>query len=205
MAIYWYYCKWQPLCWLRVSKEMCDCVVDQKWFLLRGINMRPGCTQTGMSLYRLPCISSRAFTQALPDKDLRLVWLYLSCWTETRNSFTGPSSYLSYVNDNKSQTRARNFKPVWFLVSYIFIWQNMSFCPKTRQQAFPPWFHINLLQKFDTSSSISLIWFPNFCRLPPKLNLRGQRKFCFNLWLLGILKLVETELCPEINMGLHVL
>lgn len=130
---------------------------------------------------------------------------FFSCWTETRNSFTGPSSYLSYVNDNKSQTRARNFKPVWFLVSYIFIWQNMSFCPKTRQQAFPPWFHINLLQKFDTSSSFSLIWFPNFCRLPPKLNLRGQRKFCFNLWLLGILKLVETELCPEINMGLHVL
>ena len=41
--------------------------------------------------------------------------------TETRNSRTGLSSYRSHVNDNKSQTGSRNFKPACFWVSDIFI------------------------------------------------------------------------------------
>ena len=47
------------------------------------------------------------------------------CWTETRNSRTGLSSYRFHVNDNKSQTRSRDFRPVCFWVSDIFIRQNI--------------------------------------------------------------------------------
>ena len=113
------------------------------------IYMRPGRTQTGMSPYRPPYIFFYAFTWDRPDNELRPVWLRLGCWTETRNCRTGLSSYRSHINDNKSLTGSRNFKPVCFWVSDIFIWQNMSFCPKTRHQAFRPgfipvWVHTGL-------------------------------------------------------------
>ena len=71
---------------------------------------------------------------------------------DKRNSRTGLSSYRSHVNDNKSKTGSRNIKPVCFWFSDIFIWQNMSFRPETRHQAFRPG-SCKQLQKFHTGLS----------------------------------------------------
>ena len=106
--------------------------------ILGGNYMRPGGTHTGMISYRAPYISFYAFTGDRPDNELRPVWLRHRCWTETRNSCTGLTSYRSQVNNNKSQTGFRNFKPVCFWVSDIFIWKNMLFCPENRHQAYRP-------------------------------------------------------------------
>ena len=132
--------------WTNWFKELCltgatiSSRLDYCNSILGGIYMRPGRTQTGLSWYRPPYISIYAFTWDRSDNELRLVWLRLGRWTETRNSRTGLSSYRSHVNDNKSQTGFRNLKPVCFWVSDIFIWQNTSFCPETRHQAFRPGF-----------------------------------------------------------------
>ena len=74
-----------------------------------------------MSSCRPSYISSYTFTWDRPNNELTPVWLRVDCWTETRNSCTGLSSYRSYENDSKSQTGSRNFKPLCFSVSpYIF-------------------------------------------------------------------------------------
>lgn len=89
--------------------------------------MRPGQTQTGMSLYQSPYISCYEFTldwsEMNPDQ-----WV-TGCWAETRNSLTGLSLYCSHVNDNKSQTGPISH------ISLIFITQNISFRSEIRQQA----------------------------------------------------------------------
>ena len=72
-------------------------------------------------------------------------------------SVAGPSREIlepcsSHVNDSKSQTRSRNFKPVFFWVSDMAIRQNMSFCPEPMHQAFRP-VSCKRLQKFHTGKS----------------------------------------------------
>ena len=60
--------------------------------------------------------------------------------------------YSSHVNDNKSQTSSKIFKPVCFWVNDTAISQNMSFCPKPMHQAFRP-VSCKRLQKFHTGKS----------------------------------------------------
>ena len=91
--------------------------------------MRPGRTQTGTSSYRPPYISSYAFTRDWPDNELRLVWLRLGCWNETRNSRTDLSSYRSHVNDNKSQTGSKNLllgQPYIYETKHIILSRNQA-------------------------------------------------------------------------------
>ena len=96
--------------------------------LLRGYLHETG-TNTEWVLIGLHTFSSYAFTWHRPDNELRMVWLRLGCWAERRNSRTGLSSYRSHVNDIKSQTGSRNFKPVCFWVSHTFSRQIVSFRP----------------------------------------------------------------------------
>ena len=93
--------------------------------------MRPEQTQTGKSSHWPPYISSQT--------GLTLPWLLNQ---DEINSCTGLSWYRSHLNDNKSQTRLRSFKPVCFSVGHVFIRQNiiLSFRQENRHQAFRPGF-----------------------------------------------------------------
>ena len=116
--------------------------------ILGGNYTRPGRIQTGMRWYRAPYISFYAFTGDPPDNELRPVRLRLGCWTETRNSCTGLSSYRSHVNDNKPQIGFRNF---FGSVIYLFE-KTCHFVQKTGTKHFVP-VSCKWLQKFHTVKS----------------------------------------------------
>ena len=151
-------------------------------FLLGGIYMRPGRTQTGMSSYRALYISFSAFTWDRPDNELRPVWLRLGFWTETGNSRTGLSSYRPHLNDNKSQTEFRNFKPVCFWVSDILFDETCHFVPKTGTKDFVP-VSCKRLQKFHTvKSSYRSEFVPVSCKYPLRRNSDRRHENLANCW-----------------------
>ena len=80
---------------------------------------------------------------------IRPAWLRLGCWTEMRNSLTSLSLYQFHVNDNKSYTRSRNFMPVCFWASDMFIRQKIYIISSWNQSpSISSWVHVNSCKSF---------------------------------------------------------
>ena len=82
--------------------------MSNKWivtFDLVGNYMRPGRTQTGMSLYRSPYISFHVFTWDQPKRELRLAWLRVRRWADTGYFCTGLRLYRSHVKRKRISNR----------------------------------------------------------------------------------------------------
>ena len=76
-------------------------------FDLVGNYMRPGRTQTGMSLYRSPYISFHVFTWDQPKRELRPAWLRIRVgrWSDTSYFRTGLRLYRSHVKRKRISDR----------------------------------------------------------------------------------------------------